>query len=59
VIAYLRTRGEGSAALVAREQAALREKVVRFLQRRGLHAAADDQGLARVYERISEGVAHR
>jgi len=57
VIAYLRTRGEGSAALVAREQAALREKVVRFLKRQGLHAAADDQGLARVYERISEGAA--
>jgi hypothetical protein len=54
-IGYLRTRGGGSAALVAQEQAVLRDKVLQFLRRQGLHAQPDAGGTAHLYERIAEG----
>jgi len=54
-IGYLRTRGDGSAALVAQEQAVLRDKVLQFLRRQGLDARPDAGGIAHLYERIAEG----
>ncbi|MBT2337095.1 hypothetical protein J7E49_24730 [Variovorax paradoxus] len=54
-IGYLRTRGDGSAALVAQEQAALRDKVLQFLRRQGLDAQTASGGIAILYERIAEG----
>ena len=54
-IGYLRTRGDGSASLVAREQAALRDKVLEFLRPLGLDARPAAEGLAHLYERIAEG----
>jgi hypothetical protein len=54
-IGYLRTRGDGNAALVVQEQAALRDKVLRFLRRHALGALPGAQGEAPLYSRIAEG----
>lgn len=57
VIGYLRTRGDGSAALVEQEQAALAAKAVRFLRRHGLQASPDAGGIAHLYECIAKGTS--